>query len=455
MLADLPENYAGRIREAAAGGIVKADIAEAAQIRAARATLVDNFNLRIAKEDATLSRDEIINDSVLDEGDKAKLLNSYTSKFKDALETRQAVSAFQAGQLAIDPYDSNGKKLVDSVWKSISSSVDKGHISASLEDLVKQTGIVPQPVVNAIRGELVGNSPQAIASAAQLAVRLNAIDPAALERRGGGKEARDTSVMFEHLTNKVGLQPAAAAQRIIDMRDPEKKRERAALLQSDQTKKFISNQATEANVRDVFDPGLIGFDPKLGQTPAQSAAMVADYRDLLEESIFDTDGNQDLAKELAADRFKRRYGVSDFSISGSGVVTRLPPEATYTAGVDGTRNYIRQQAEDVLKKAGVSAREIFLQAHDLTEQDFIAGKPARYELWYRDNDGVLDRYHLPFFAVPPTKDEIAAARKAEHERRRDENMKFVENRGWLHPPDPLSQVVRGEGLHVRKLELGN
>jgi hypothetical protein len=200
------------------------------------------------------------------------------------------------------------------------------------------------------------------------------------------------------------------------------------LLQSEPVKKFIKDQATEANARDIFDPGIFGFDPKLGETPAQSAAMVADYKDMLTESLADTAGDQELAKTLAANRFKRLYGVSEFAISGDKAVTRLPPSVTYPAGVDGTRGYIREQAKDALKAAGISARDVYLQADDLTDQDFKAGKPARYELWYRDNDGVLDRYHLPFFAVPPTPDEIAAARKGEHERQRDINRTLAEGR---------------------------
>ena len=128
---------------------------------------------------------------------------------------------------------------------------------------------------------------------------------------------------FSHLTGDIGMTGDAAAQRMVDMRDPTKVRERSALMESKPIKDFIKGQAVEAQVRDIFDPGLFGTDPKLGETVAQSAAMVGEYRDMLEESTFDAGGDQELAKKLAADRFKRRYGVSDFSISGPKVVTRL------------------------------------------------------------------------------------------------------------------------------------
>ncbi|MBI1203776.1 MAG: hypothetical protein GC182_14840 [Rhodopseudomonas sp.] len=426
LLSELPANYATRIREVAASGIAQAETQEAAQFKARRLATVDDYKLRIAQEDATLTRQQILDDQTLDNGDKAALLGSYASKFSDALETRHAIGAFQAGQFAIDPYSSGGKKLVDNVWGALSSSVDKDHVSATLDNLVRQSGSVPQPVINAIRGDLASQSVSAVANSAQLAARLYAIDPAALERRDGGKQVRDTAVMFSHLTNKVGMSPAAAAQNIIAARDPEKARERVALMQSDPVKKFVKDQATESNVRDIFDPGLFSFDPKLGETPMQSAAMVADYRDMLEESLYDAAGNQDTAKALATDRFKRRYGVSDFAIAGRGIVSRLPPEVTYPAGIDGTHGYIRDQLKTELAAAGVKSKEVYLKADLLTDQDFSAGKMPRYEVWYRDSKGILDRFRLPFSAVPPSREEVVAARKAKAERNRDRNMRFEE-----------------------------
>ncbi|BBF92839.1 M15 family metallopeptidase [Blastochloris tepida] len=426
VLAELPENYGARLFDAATTGVAQAEAREAAQLKAQRLAAVDDYKLRIASEDAALTRDEILADPMIDNGDKAALLNEHARKFGEGQETRQAIAAFQAGQLVIDPYDTNGKQLADSVWQTLSAAVDKEQVPAVLGELVRQSGVVPQPVVNAIRGDLAGKSIAAVANAAEMAGRLMLIDPAALGRREGGHEVRDAAVTFAHLTTKVGLSREAAAQQIIDARDPEKRRERDALMKSDAVKKAIDDQATEDQVRDIFDRGLFRFDPKLGETPAQTAAMVAEYRDMLEHSVFDAAGNMDTAKALAADRFKRRYGVSEFTLTGPGTITRLPPEVTYPAGLDGTHGYVRQQLMDALKAAGVSADEAFLQSDTMTDQDVAAGRPARYRVFYRQFDGMFEQYHLPFFAVAPKKDEIAAARRAEHEQRRDRNMRWAE-----------------------------
>ncbi|AWC21807.1 hypothetical protein CO731_01260 [Aminobacter sp. MSH1] len=425
MLAGLPANYAARLRESADTGLSTFLTQQNAQIKAHRVAVVDDYKLRIASDDTSLTRAEILDDPIIDKGDKATILNSLAEKLGDTFKTQKAVEAFQAGRLAIDPYDSDGRKLTDNVWKSIATTVEPARLRPVMEDLVRQTGIVPQPVANAIRADLTSGKVANVAGAARLALSLHSIDTAAFDRRDGGKEIQDAAVAFSHLTGNVGLSAEAAAQRLIDMRDPEKLRERTALMQSKPIKDFVDGQAVESAVRDIFDPGLIGTDPKLGETPAQSAAMVVEYRSLLEESLFDAAGDQDTAKALAADRFRRRYGTSDFSISGSKVVTRLPPEVVYPAGKDGTHDYIRQQVKAALSAAGAASDKVFLQADGLTDRDFKAGKPARYQVWY-EKDGVLEMFRLPFFAVPPSRADLAAAKRERSELKRDENRSRLE-----------------------------
>lgn len=420
MLAGLPEGLSTRLRDAAETGVATFETQQNAQIKAVRLAAVDDYRLRIADNDLSLTRQEILDDPVIDKGDKATLLNSYKEARKGVFETQEALTAFNAGKLAVDPYDGDGRKLVDSVWKSIASTVDPSQLRSNAEALVRQTGVVPGPVMNAMRSDLSSTSVNVVATAAEMASRIRTIDPAALGRREGGKELQDAAATYAHLTDTVGLSRQEAAGRIIDLRDPEKARQRAALMESKPITDFVKAQAVEGRVRDIFDPGAFGFDPKLGETPAQSAAMVADYKSILEESLFDAAGDQGHATALAADRFRRRYGTSDFTISGSKVITRLPPEVTYPVGSDGTHDYIREQAKAALSGAGVSADAIYLQADALTERDVSAGKPARYQVFY-EKDGVIEQWNKPFFATAPTGSELSAARKARSEARRDEN----------------------------------
>lgn len=425
LLSQLPAGFAAQLRESARAEIASTDARQAALYKAQRSEAVDGYRLRIATDDMSLTRQELLNDPIIDKGDKATLINTFDTARKELQQTQQAIAAFQAGKLVVDPYSTDGKKTVDRAWTSISAAVPQEQRLATLDSFVRQAGIVPDSIMHAVRGDLSASQPRAVANAAGLALRLRAIDPAAIERRTGGKEVLAAAVTFDHLTRTVGLSPEVAAKRLIDARDPEKAAARAALMKSDPIKEFIEKQATESQVSDVFDRGFGRWDPKLGETPAQSAAMVDEYKGILTESLFDTAGDQEAAKKLAADRFRRRYAVSEFTMSDKPTVSRFPVEITYPADVNGKRDYVATQAKEALTAAGVAADKVFLQADAQTERDFIAGRPARYRVYYR-KDGVTEMYHLPFFANAPTKADVAAAAKARSEQRRDDNIARAE-----------------------------
>jgi hypothetical protein len=187
-------------------------------------------------------------------------------------------------------------------------------------------------------------------------------------------------------------------------------------------------------------------DPTLGDTAAESAAMVGEYRSILQESIFDAGGDTSAATKLAAQRFKRVYGTSVFTMSGDGVVTRLPPEKTYPPGPDGTFAYIGQQVKAALAAEGVKADDVFLKADDLTDADVRAGRPPRYEVFYRQN-GNLERYMLPFYAVTPAKADVAPD-LSQNRANRDDNLRFMQeerdrnrNMNIFTRADPMSAMV--------------
>lgn len=392
--------------------------------------------LELGVQTGEVMDERTILDSALNDDDKATLLSKFRTVRKDELAVADTIAALQAGGLSVDPYDTDARKNVDGAAAALKKKATPEQYMIASEEIVRQSGIVPKDVVNEIRRGLESTNAQEVAAAAQRAQRIATIDPAALGRRDGGKEAQDAAASYQHYTDTVGLDPQQAAKRLIDLKDPEKVRARASLMESKPIKDFVKGQAVESTVRDIFDPGF-GFDPKLGETPAQSAAMVGEYRSILEESIFDSGGDTDLAKVLAASRFQERYGPSELTLSGPGVVTRLPPEKAYPAGFDGTHGYIREQAIEALAGEGITASEVFLQADTMTEQDVKAGKPARYQVFYREPDGDLERFMLPFFAAAPSREDIGLKQIEESRGRRDENLAIKER---------TEKVLEGSGM---------
>jgi muramidase (phage lysozyme)/uncharacterized Zn ribbon protein len=417
ILSKLPAAYQSEIRQSASDGFYRDQAQELSQQKAQREARADGYRLRIANADTSLSVEDINDDAVLDDGDKASLINSLKEKNKTELETQRNVAAFQAGSFVIDPYSEKGRKANDAVWTSMSTVAQPDQLEPILLSQVRQAGVVPTPVINQMRFSMSAGNITGIQQTMQLASRISAVDPTAVSRTPGGGDIADNLSLYQHYTEDMGLSPAIAAERIRARKDPEQMKARAALLDTKRMKDAIADSATENKVRSIFSTGWFSSNPTLGTSTLQSAAIVADYADFLKEAVYDAGGDMDAAGKLAADRFKRIYGTSEFSMGGPKVVTRLPPEKVYPPDANGSWDYIGSQLKAALTADGVAASEQFLVADHDTERDRMAGVPPRYQVYYKDAEGVLQHYRMPFYAEAPSAEEVAAARKAENDRR--------------------------------------
>jgi hypothetical protein len=388
----------------------------------------DSMQLGIATGQV-ISEDQILS-SDLGDGDKATLLGQFRSKNRDEGVISQTLAALADRSLNVSPYDTDAIKALDTIAERAEKRGSTEQFMQSSEEIVRQSGVVPKPYMNRIRQGLESANVEQVGAAAELARRVNQIDPAALARRDGGSKVADAATAYSHYVDTVGMSPEQAAQRLIDMNDPEKVKARASLMESKPTKDWITKKATESNVRDIFDPGIFGFDPTLGSNPAQSAAMVGEYRSILEESLWDANGDQELAETFAGQRFARRYGTSSFTLDGETSVTRLPPEKTYPAGADGTHGYIMDQALAALKAEGVDASVVYLQSDDMTNRDVATGQPARYQVFY-EKDGQIERFGLPFYALPEAEAGIPRSTIMQSRARRDQYRNERLNKGTL------------------------
>lgn len=421
----------------------------AAQLKAQRTETNDNYRLRIATFDPSLTASDILNDPVLDNGAKATLINSLNEKFDDVMKTGQAIQAFQNGTFSVDPYDAKAKGLVDNVYGEFLKSVPEQQMQGLAEELVSQTGVVPKQVQNSIRRGLSSTNVSDVAIAANSAYRLYQVDPAALERREGGASITEAALTYDHMVSDLGFTGDEAAKRMIDMRDPAKRREREALLDTKSIKDHLK-KVDDGDVASIFDPGLLSFAPDVGETDAARAAIVADYKDVLTESIVDAAGDMDLAEKLAADRFSRIYGTSELALSGPGVVTKYPPEVVYPPDRSGSHEYIKTQAVESLRGEGVEFDgDLFLQpvppsATDTgTAGDIKAGRPPRYMVYY-EKDGVLQQYTLPFYAIPNFEVDLTenANQMIRNRALEEERRKFLESGdlSWKGVSDMLDAV---------------
>jgi hypothetical protein len=94
----------------------------------------------------TLTQQEILDNPFLDNGDRASLITSLKSRQSEILDTQRAITDFQAGKMTVDPYSDDGKKLVDRVWSTIATKIEPERRLATVEEVVRQTGVVPDPL---------------------------------------------------------------------------------------------------------------------------------------------------------------------------------------------------------------------------------------------------------------------------------------------------------------------
>lgn len=430
VIAGLPAFMQAQVRDVAASHVKERTAQAAAAFKLEQASVVDGLKLRIETGDLSITEAEILGNTMLDDGDKAALVSRYNERFDDLRSAQTNVALFNAGELRIDPYSADGRKAVDGVFDYIAKQGDGERALMALPQLVEQSGVVPQRVFNLIRGALSGQSVPDMVDAMGLAVMISDADRAAFGKRDGGGDIQDAVALYRHNVGDLGMTPEQAAHSIIEGRDPEKRKARAALVDSKPAKTWLDEQSTTSTVAALF-PEQSGWfsSPSLGDNPVQEAAILSEHREILEQALYETAGNFDHAKTLAADRFKRRYGVTEFSITGSTTITRLPVETTYRPDADGAHGYIRDQAKAELGKEGITADEVFFLADDLTERDVDAGRPPRYRLFYEDETGTLEEFPHPisFEAAKPA-DVLAGRRKAAEQRMNENRARIAAGR---------------------------
>lgn len=382
-------------------------VASDRELAALQTSVKDSLDLRIANDDPTLFRQDILNDPVLDDGQKATLLRSYDSANAD----RAAIAAIQAGA-RINVFDSDQRRIGDKAYDQMiqgASPEEAGDISRRF---VETTGYMPDPLRANLRNASASGNRDELISAMNAANYYQSIAPRHFDSFEGGDKVRKDLEHFNAALD-LGYSQQEAAKQIIDARDPERRRERATLLETKAVKDAL-DEVDENSVTDMFDAWGLGNRPELSETETGKAAAVADYRDIYEESIVEANGDIELGKQLADNRFKKVYNVSDLTMSGNDVVQKYPPEVAYPA-VDGSHAYIRDQAYVALGESFAldaiatgemppSAEDIFLQPYRDTEADIKAGRPARYLLFY-NKDGRIQQYNLPFYAIPEAADD--------------------------------------------------
>lgn len=400
------------------------------QVTKDRAASVDRYKLLIATEPESVDQNVILNDSSLDDGDKASLVTSLKTAMKETGAANALLGALaQGGAVSVNAFDEDQRKIADAAYdKLLGAARSEDEQKLVTSDFVARTGYVPQKVQAELRYGASSTDPQMMATAMESALVFSKNAPAGFSF-SGAEDIRKKADLYRAYTRNMGYSAEEAARKLIDANDPEKTAQRESLLKSDTVKKQVKDIDASV-VSAVFDDSFGGFgnNPALGANPAAESAMVSEYKSIYQEALVDAGGDAEAAKQAATERFRRTYGVSEFSTLGNTVI-RYPVEKAYPAGPDGTHEWVRDQATSALSAEGVKAEEIYLMPlpDGGTEKDIQAGRPARYQVLYKDPEtGNVEQFNLPFFADPAEAQKQFMDKKAEIKAQSEQRM--IENR---------------------------
>lgn len=339
------------------------------------------IRLGIATGDPSISVQSILS-APLDQKTQATLIEKYQAKNKDNIAIDRVIDGMDSGA-AFNKFDSDTKKGVEGLYKRIAGDADvltDQNAARSAYYLTGKTGIIPQPVVQQMRSGLASGDAGRVAAAAQMAANIRNENSQYLDGFDGSSELTEAAIKFQHLTESLGLSPDEAGQRMIDMTDPEKQKQREAYAEAPRVKKAIKD-ITTSDVQDVFDPGVFGFEPDFASDGAADI-MLSEYKEMFKEGVIESAGDLEQAKKLTDDRFRKIYGASDLTLAGSDVITPYPPEVLFPAGPNGGHEWIKVQLETQLSDAlqSVEFDDVRVQATEDTK------RTKAYQVYYRQGD---------------------------------------------------------------------
>ncbi|MDR6818508.1 soluble lytic murein transglycosylase-like protein [Neorhizobium sp. 2083] len=408
-----------------------------------RAAAKDSYSLMIATQPEQMQESVILADRTIDNGDKAQLITSLRSALKETSGVNAFINAMGDGGISVNPFDDDQRKIADKAYEKMMGSAQPEQRAAVTSNFVASTGYIPQKVQAELRRGASSTDVAQVSQAMEAASVLQKNAPISFGSFDGSSSIAKNLDLYKTYTQGMGYTADEAAKKIIAANDPEQIRRRDAILKSEPVKKLLKDQSA-SNVAAIFDKGIFSRAPtvgasasqdqiKVGVNPEAEAAIVADYRSVLEEALVDANGDQDAAADIAKRRFQTVYGTTSLSPLSSNIVVKYPPEKAYPVGPDGTHAYIGNQLKDTMKAEGIEADAFYLQGDQSTEQDIKAGRPARYQVFY-EKDGKLQRFNIPFYADVDA--EKAALKAKQDETVREAEQRMLQNRaGILAAPE--------------------
>lgn len=391
----------------------------------------ESYQLAIQIDDPSVTQQRILSDARLDAGDKAGLLKDLETREKRDAGVAEFLARMAKGELVAAPFDTEGNKFADGAYEKLKKAAPAEAHQPIAEEIAKAHGSAPKDYVQAIMGDIASiDHPDKVLAGLQRAQRLMGVSKTALGR-GEYQRVESAAVMFRHFVEDLGMTPDEAARKYMAVTDPAKRKS-----VDEPTAEKEAKRLTVGDVTNAFD-GILIWEPSAGNTHAQSAAMLGDYRELFKMEYMQT-GDADAAKAKALDHFKKSYGIT--RLSGSNVLMKHPPE-NYYPPIDDSHDWMQKQVVEAAKQAtgkDYDPAKVFVVTTTATDADVRAKRAPSYEVWVEDKDAngyadfkpITGRGRFVFDPMAALNKPEALAKRQAEMARREKAKQDLDNAGW-------------------------
>lgn len=306
-----------------------------------------------------------------------------------------------------------------------------GGDDAALQIVATRAGMVPPSVAKQMRGDLNSNNVGRAEATLTRASNLMANQPNIFAATDGREEIENNALAFRHFVEDLGFTSKEAAQRVVEMNNPEHKAKVQARIKSEDLNAIVKKNLKVSDLEFAFDPtywfqdffrrmddSSASYRPTLAVNPEARRAMFGDYEELFREHYLAT-GDINASKSLAQNQLKRVWGVS--AVNGTETVMRYPIDrAPAFARVENASEKI---AADILQsikdETGQTVERSKLMVLPVpggqTSQAYWAGRPPPYQVMWQDANGLVHSLN-PGRAYVADVRKMQEAQSAERER---------------------------------------
>jgi len=367
----------------------------------------------------------------LSDDNTASLIRSYRAAQNDRTNVAAQVNSFLAGGLTgLNPVDGDDRSTVNKVYealeKRIGANPDPQAMQSFNEAFIRQTRMIPSALAADLKLGQMTTDAATFSQSMNTAARYEAVAPDSFQSMEGGTEIRKDLAEYRSLTTDRGMSSEQAAQRIMERRKPEFKRNEELLRGG--ASKWLNESFDPATGADTVADMIDRWNTSVGapKDPRIRAAMSADVRQMAEDAYLETAGDAEaaMARVQAQLDDSKVWGASSVNDAGSSRAMKFPPESYYPR-LAGGHDYLRLDAQKTVAdyakdtygdKGTVGGFE--LKSMPYTADDIRLGRPPRYELWFTvtGEDGQVHYDSAGSWGM--TKEDVDKARSEEQNRLR-------------------------------------